>query len=51
MKGEYINMKRKELVEAVSDCSISVKNLEEKLNDVLLKYAQMCKTTVNFWDT
>nr|DAJ75762.1 MAG TPA: hypothetical protein [Bacteriophage sp.] len=36
-------MKKKELVEAVSDCSISVKNLEEKLNDVLLKYAQMSK--------
>lgn len=34
-------MKKKELVEAVNDCSISVKNLEEKLNDALLKYAQM----------
>lgn len=46
-------MKKKELaevIEAVSDCSISVKNLEEKLNDILLKYAQMSRSYNNLVD-
>ena len=34
-------MKKKELVEAVEDCAVSVKNLEEKLNNVLLEHVQM----------
>lgn len=41
-------MKKKELVEAVSDCSISVKNLGKKLNDILLKYAQTHKNYSEF---
>lgn len=36
-------MKKKELVEAIEDCAVSVKSLEWKLNDVLLKYAQTDK--------
>lgn len=34
-------MKKKELIGAVEDCTVSVKNLEEKLNNILLKYVQM----------
>ena len=41
-------MKKKELIEAVEDCAVSVKNLEEKLNDALLKYAQIHKNYSEF---
>lgn len=34
-------MKKKELIGAVEDCAVSVKNLEEKLNDISLEHVKM----------
>ena len=39
---------KKKLIGAVEDCAVSVKNLEEKLNDALLKYAQIHKNYSEF---
>lgn len=34
-------MKKKELIGAVEDCAVSVKNFEEKLNDISLEHVKM----------